>query len=118
MEGAARGDHNQRVADNVLASVWKTALLNDHHRFQDVFGISQRPIATKRLSGSWRKRGAHLDSLREQIQPDGTAPVRLFEMSDQRAEERTPAFRDIGISLLNPAADTAPRLVPFAVLLG
>ena len=50
--------------------------------------------------------------------PDGTAPVRLFEMSDQRAEEGTLAFRDIGISVLNPAADTAPCLAPFAVLLG
>ena len=57
--------------------------LNDHHHFQDVFGIRQRPIGTERLSGPRRERGAHLQSLREEIQLNGAAPVRLFEMSDE-----------------------------------
>src|SRR4029077_14373409 len=60
----------------------------------------------------------HLDRLREQIQLNGAAPIGLLEMSDERAEEGALAFGDVGISPLNPAADTAPCLAPFAVLVG
>ena len=83
-----------------------------------MFGVGQSLIGTERLSGTRRERSAHLDSLREQIQPNGAAPVRPFEMSDERTEEGALALGDVGISLLGPAADAAPCRAPFAVLLG